>query len=86
MNTIITIGRQFGSCGREIGELVAKHFGIPCYDKELLAKVAKDSGFAEEMIERHDERPPGHGYLFLRIQFIPLCGHAHQPEGVPRAV
>ena len=42
MNTIITIGRQFGSCGREIGELVAKHFGIPCYDKELLAKVAKD--------------------------------------------
>ena len=57
MNTIITIGRQFGSCGREIGELVAKHFGIPCYDKELLAKVAKDSGFAEEMIERHDERP-----------------------------
>ena len=34
MNTIITIGRQFGSGGREIGEKVAEYFGIKCYDKE----------------------------------------------------
>ncbi|MBO5504761.1 MAG: cytidylate kinase family protein, partial [Lachnospiraceae bacterium] len=40
MNTLITIGRQFGSGGREIGERVAKHFGIPCYDNELLSKAA----------------------------------------------
>ena len=57
MNTIITIGRQFGSAGREIGEKVAKHFGIPCYDKELLSRAAKESGFCEEMIVNHDERP-----------------------------
>ncbi len=57
MNTIITIGRQFGSAGREIGEKVAEHFGIPCYDKELLSRAAKESGFCEEMIETHDERP-----------------------------
>ena len=57
MNTIITIGRQFGSAGREIGEKVAAHFGIPCYDKELLSRAAKESGFCEEMIEAHDERP-----------------------------
>lgn len=57
MNTIITIGRQFGSAGREIGEKVAAHFGIPCYDKELLTRAAKESGFCEEMIESHDERP-----------------------------
>lgn len=57
MNTIITIGRQFGSAGREIGEKVASHFGIPCYDKELLSRAAKESGFCEEMIESHDERP-----------------------------
>lgn len=57
MNTIITIGRQFGSAGREIGEKVAAHFGIPCYDKELLSRAAKESGFCEEMIESHDERP-----------------------------
>lgn len=57
MNTIITIGRQFGSGGREIGERVAEHFGIKCYDKELLSRAAKDSGFCEEMLRSHDERP-----------------------------
>ena len=57
MNTIITIGRQFGSGGREIGEMVADHFGIKCYDKELLTRAAKESGFCEEMIQNHDERP-----------------------------
>jgi hypothetical protein len=57
MNTVITIGRQFGSAGREIGEKVAAYFGIPCYDKELLSRAAKESGFCEEMIQNHDERP-----------------------------
>lgn len=56
-NTIITIGRQFGSGGHEIGEKLAKAYGIPCYDKELLARAAKESGFCEEMIKNHDERP-----------------------------
>ncbi len=45
MNTVITIGRQFGSAGREIGEQVAKEFGIKYYDKELLSRAAKESGF-----------------------------------------
>ena len=57
MKTIITIGRQFGSGGREIGEKLAKEFGVPCYDKELLSRAAKESGFCEELIQTHDERP-----------------------------
>ena len=57
MNTVITIGRQFGSAGREIGEKVADYFGIKCYDKDLLTRAAKESGFCEEMIKNHDERP-----------------------------
>lgn len=57
MNTIITIGREFGSGGKEIGVKLAKEFGIPCYDKELLTRAAKESGFAEELIQTHDERP-----------------------------
>lgn len=57
MNTIITIGRQYGSGGGEIGEKVAKHYGIKYYDKELISHVASNSGFCEEMIEQHDERP-----------------------------
>ncbi len=57
MNTIITIGRQFGSGGHEIGEKLAQHYGIKCYDKELLSRAAKESGFCEEMLQNHDERP-----------------------------
>ena len=57
MNTVITIGRQFGSAGREIGEKVADHYGIKCYDKELITRAAKESGFCEEMIQNHDEQP-----------------------------
>ena len=57
MKTIITIGREFGSDGREIGEKLAKALNIPFYDKELLSRAAKESGFCEEMIQWHDERP-----------------------------
>ena len=57
MNTIITIGRQFVSAGREIGQKVAAQFGIQCLDKELLSRAAKESGLCEEMLENHDERP-----------------------------
>ena len=57
MDTVITIGRQFGSAGHEIGEKLAEYFGIKCYDKELLTRAAKESGFCEEMIKNHDERP-----------------------------
>ena len=41
MKTIITIGRQFGSGGKEVGIRVAKELGIPFYDKELLQEAAK---------------------------------------------
>lgn len=57
MNTVITIGRQFGSGGREIGEKLAKYFDIKFYNKDLLTRAAKESGFCEEMIANHDEKP-----------------------------
>ena len=57
MNTIITISRQFGSAGHEIGNQLAEVLGIKCYDKELLSRAAKESGFCEEIIENQDERP-----------------------------
>ena len=66
MNTVITIGRQFGSGGREIGEMLAEHYGIKCYDKELLSRAAKESGFCEEMIQNHDERPTN-SFLYNRV-------------------
>ena len=57
MNTIITIGRQFGSAGREIGEKVAEYFGIKYYDKELLTRAAKETGNSQEKLENHEEPP-----------------------------
>ena len=57
MKTIITIGRQFGSGGREIGEKLAEKYNIKCYDKELLKRAAKESGLCHEIFENHDERP-----------------------------
>ena len=57
MNTVVTIGRQFGSAGREIGKMVAEYFDIKFYDRDLLTRAAKESGFCEEMIQNHDERP-----------------------------
>ena len=57
MNTIITIGRQFGSGGREIGAKLETVLDIPFYDRDLLTRAAKESGFCEEMIQCHDERP-----------------------------
>ena len=57
MNTIFTIGRQFGSGGHVIGEKLAQHYGIKYFDKELLSRAAQESGFCEEMLKNHDERP-----------------------------
>ncbi|MBP5555985.1 MAG: cytidylate kinase-like family protein [Lachnospiraceae bacterium] len=57
MKTVITIGRQFGSGGREIGEKLSKAYGINYYDRELLTRAAKESGFCEEILQNHDERP-----------------------------
>ena len=51
------IGRQFGSGGRQIGQQLAKELNIKCYDKELLALAAKDSGLCHELFETHDEKP-----------------------------
>lgn len=56
-NLVITIGRDAGSGGKAIGMILAKELGIKCYDKELLALAAKDSGIHEELFEAYDEKP-----------------------------
>ncbi len=52
---IITIARQYGSGGREIGEKVAKLLGIPLYDKELITEAAAKGNLNEEIIKNADE-------------------------------
>lgn len=62
---ILTIGRQFGSGGREIGQKLAEALGIAYYDKELMAIAARESGLCEEVFERADEQASsGLSYAF----------------------
>lgn len=58
-NRVITISREFGSGGRTIGKTAAKKLNIPCYDNELLQKIAAESGFDENYIKDAGEYAPG---------------------------
>ena len=75
-NFVITVGRQFGSCGKEIGHALAKRFGITFYDKELIALASKESGLCQEFFEKADEKNSGNllqafaaGFTFGPFQY-----------------
>lgn len=55
---IITISRQFGSGGRTIGKKIAEKLGYEFYDKEIIEKVAEESGFEKKFIEEEGEYSP----------------------------
>lgn len=56
MNSVITIGRQFGSDGRAIGEKLSEFYNIPFYDKDILARASKESGICEDLFKDNDEK------------------------------
>ena len=58
MNKIITIGREFGSGGRELGRRLAEELGIQYYDKEILTEIAKNTSLSENYIQTVVEGKP----------------------------
>lgn len=56
MNKIITISREFGSGGREIGKRLADELGFKYYDREIITKIADETGMAEEYIKNISEK------------------------------
>ena len=74
MNTVITIGRQFGSDGRAIGERLAKDYGIPFYDKEILARASKESGMCEDLFKENDEKK-GSSFLYSLVMDSSFLGY-----------
>ncbi len=56
MSVVITIGRQKGSGGLDIGKKIAEKLGIPCYDKELVEMAAEKSNLSPEALKNADER------------------------------
>lgn len=68
MIKIITISREFGSGGRTIGKEVAEKLGVPCYDKDLIEKIAEETGYAKEYIADEGEYAPNANslaYMFI---------------------
>lgn len=66
MNRVITISRQYGSGGRELGEKLAKRLGIPFYDKELINMIAKEGNIETAVLEAYDEVAPDFDNYSLR--------------------
>ena len=73
---VITISRQFGSGGRTIGKEAAERLGIPYYDKELVDRVAKESGFSHEFIEEIGE------YASVTSSFLFNIAVSSRPMGI----
>lgn len=78
-NHIYTIGREFGSGGKDIGLALAERLGVKCYDKELLAEAAKESGFCAEIFENHDERPTSSFLYSLVMDTYSFGGYSTAP-------
>ena len=55
MDKVITVSREFGSGGRELGVKLAEKLDIPFYDKELISMAADDINIAEEAFQNYDE-------------------------------
>ena len=73
MNKIITITRQYGSGGREIGQKLAEKFGIKFYDHELISRAAKESGFSEVTFEKAEQKA-SHSLLYSLVMGINSYG------------
>ena len=78
-NKIYTIGREFGSGGRNVGEKLANRLGIKLYDKELLQQAAKESGFCEEIFQNHDEKPTSSFLYSLVMDTYSVSGYSSTP-------
>lgn len=75
-NRIITISREFGSGGRTIGKMAAEKLGIPCYDRELIEKIAQESGLSEEYIKEQSEYTASSSWLTEAL----LSYHSNGPS------
>ncbi len=79
---IITIGREFGSGGHDIGEALAKKLGIAFYDKNLLAEAAKESGLCEELFNSQDEKPTN-SFLYSLVMDTYSMGYTNSYMDMP---
>ncbi len=78
MNKIITIGREFGSGGRELGKCLAKELNFAYYDWEIVQEIAKRTSLSEEYVKSIIERQPLVAYpIHTGISFSPAYYQTH---------
>ena len=77
---VITVGRQYGSGGREIGTMLAQQLGIAYYDDMLLKEAAEESGLCEELFRSFDERPKSFLYSIAMDPYSFSMNHV-TPKG-----
>ena len=77
---LVTIGREFGSGGREIGKRLADKLGIKLFDRELLEVAARDSGLSRDLFEYHDEKPVNSLLYSLSVNPYSMGSIAGVPE------
>lgn len=75
IHTVISISRQFGSGGREIGKDTAERLQIPCYDSALISMAAEKSGMSEQVLANLDEKAANR-FLYTMPSGISTIGHA----------
>ena len=75
---ILTIARQHGSSGKEIGRQVAQRLGVPFYYKEMTSLAAQESGLDREFISGLNHNAPKALYnLYLSTKVVRLAVVAH---------
>lgn len=79
-NKVIAISREFGSGGRTVGKLTAEKLGIPCYDQELIQKIAEESGLCEEYIAEHSEYATHGNWFANALSNRDYYGHSVQDD------
>ena len=73
MNRIVTIGREFGSGGRELGRRLSEIMGMAYYDKEIVTEIAKRTSMSEEYVQHIIEHRPVMSYpISIGRSFYPM--------------
>lgn len=71
---IISVGREFGSGGHEIAEMIAEKFALPLYDNNLLREIADEKNLNFEKLEKYDEKPK------IKLFSRNVQGYSNSPE------
>ena len=81
-NYVVTIGREKGSYGHEIGKMLAERLGISFYDSELIQEAAKKSGVDEDTLKKIDESKDTSLFFSIAMNIFPYPSKMEKLDGL----